>query len=184
MKNMSTDLQILYDDVEAHTALVDSEEKATAQELAPLVPDLPIRDLVGLWEEAAAAATLMGRIRDAIGECVHAQVALPVRVGGRWYSYSGYKRTKVIDRDALVAYLGDRWPEVIAIERVRKTALDKVAADKGDDPVTVRNTFLDEQWTGTRRLKAGPVSTAPDDTPDLEEWLLTARWPKLEDNDG
>jgi len=151
----------LFDLADGQTNLLDQEEKVTAKELASNIPQTTDRELLDLWEDAERAASLMGRIRDAVGERVNSQIELPVRDGERWYHYGGYKKTKVLDSGRLIDYLGDRWHEVIPIERVRVTALDAIARDRGDDPDAVRDTFVNTNWTGPRKLRAGPVSKAP-----------------------
>lgn len=85
------------------------------------------------------------------------------RYGDTLFRYSRPATTKVVDPGALADWLGDDYRHVVpltASTQIRKTALWKVASDRGMDPELVDETFLEVTF-GEPRLVEMPVSKAP-----------------------
>lgn len=85
------------------------------------------------------------------------------RYGDTLFRYSRPAVTKVVNPAALADWLGDDYRHVVpltASTQIRKTALWKVASDRGMDPELVDETFLEVTF-GEPRLVEMPVSKAP-----------------------
>lgn len=84
-------------------------------------------------------------------------------VGQTLYRWQETRRERLVDPDALAEFLGDDWQAAIPLSestRIRKGGLDAVAAKRGLDPQTVRDTFLAVEY-GTPALQTIPVDKAP-----------------------
>lgn len=127
----------------------------------PPADDEELWDLIGRVEAVAAAARdLADQLKTELAARLGDNA---VRIGDTVIRTVPDRTDRIVDPDALVAWLGDDWPHVIPVTpstRIRRRGLEAVAQRRGFDPDITWDTFVATEW-GEPRLQAVPVSRAP-----------------------